>query len=134
MIHIVEEDDPEHEPLEPGEWVEEPEEKPAPAPVLTVAQRGALPSLEDLIKPRQDLVPHQRVFPLPRPASPNQQRDARAEGDAEIRSTVCVCCQLSCLCLLSSVLLLYIGACAVYVRTSMGVVWMQRRVSCMSVG
>lgn len=75
------EDDPEHEPLEPGEWVEQPEEKAAPALVLTVAQRGALPSLEDLIKPRQDLIPHQRVFPLPHPAGPSQQRHDRAEGD-----------------------------------------------------
>ena len=79
---MVQEDDPEHEPLEPGEWVDEPEEKPAPAPVLAVAARGALPSLEDLIKPRQDLVPHQRMFPLPRPASPSHDRHAGAEGNA----------------------------------------------------
>ena len=83
---MVEEDDEDHEPLEPGEWVEQPEQKPVVGPVLSVAERGALPSLEDLIKPRQDVSSQQRVFPLPRPT--RQQKRATAEG-----ASSALCCQ-----------------------------------------
>lgn len=84
VIHLVVEDDEDHEPLEPGEWVEEPEQKSAVGPVLSVAERGPLPSLEDLIKPRQDTSAQQRVFPLPRPTSPHQQKHANTEGSAAV--------------------------------------------------
>ena len=59
------EDDEAYEAPEPGEIVDEPEGKPVSGPVLSAPPPSPLPSLEALIQPRQDLVPQQRIFPLP---------------------------------------------------------------------
>ncbi|DBA89641.1 TPA: hypothetical protein ACH3X2_004535 [Trebouxia sp. C0005] len=65
VIHMKLEDDEEYEAPEPGEIVDEPEVKPVSGPVLSAPAPSPLPSLEALIRPRQDLVPQQRTFPLP---------------------------------------------------------------------
>ena len=78
------EDDETYEAPEPGEIVDEPEGKPAPAPVLSAPPPSPLPSLEALIKPRQDLVPQQRTFPLPSSATQGsgQRKDRGAFSHA----------------------------------------------------
>ena len=60
------EDDEDYEAPEPGEIVDQPEAKPASGPVLSAVPASPLPSLETLIRPRQDLVPQQRMFPIGR--------------------------------------------------------------------
>lgn len=82
VIHMKLEDDEEYEAPEPGEIVDEPEGKPVSGPVLSAPPPSPLPSLEALIRPRQDLVPQQRTFPLPfsvggKPASQSNDRGAK---------------------------------------------------------
>lgn len=79
VIHMKLEDDEEYEAPEPGEIVDEPEGKPVSGPVLSAPPPSPLPFLEALIRPRQDLVPEQRTFPLPfsvggKPASQSNDR------------------------------------------------------------
>ena len=92
VIHMKLEDDETYEAPEPGEIVDEPEGKPVSGPVLSAPPPSPLPSLETLIKPRQDLVPQQRTFPLP--SSAVEQSNKRSERGVCSRSRV-VCCILS---------------------------------------
>lgn len=75
------EDDETYEAPEPGEIVDEPEGKPVSGPVLSAPPPSPLPSLEALIKPRQDLVPQQRIFPLP--SSSTRQTSDQGKQQAE---------------------------------------------------
>lgn len=77
------EDDEGYEAPEPGEIVEEPEGKPVSGPVLSAPPPSPLPSLEALIRPRQDLVPQQRTFPLPSSAGAKQTQST-GRGSAEL--------------------------------------------------
>ena len=88
VIHMKLEDDETYEAPEPGEIVDEPEGKPVSGPVLSAPSPSPLPSLEALIKPRQDLVPQQRTFPLPSPAA--EQSSRRSERG------LCSCSYLGC--------------------------------------
>ncbi|KAL3159120.1 hypothetical protein ABBQ32_011114 [Trebouxia sp. C0010 RCD-2024] len=81
VIHMKLEDDETYEAPEPGEIVDEPEGKPVSGPVLNAPPPSPLPTLEALIKPRQDLVPQQRVFPLP--SSSTQQSNQRNDRGGE---------------------------------------------------
>lgn len=80
------EDDETYEAPEPGEIVDEPEGKPVSGPVLNAPPPSPLPTLEALIKPRQDLVPQQRVFPLP--SSSTQQSNQRNDRGKTASNTV----------------------------------------------
>lgn len=82
VIHMKLEDDETYEAPEPGEIVDEPEGKPMSGPVLSAPPPSPLPSLEALIKPRQDLVPQQRIFPLP--SSGAQQSSQAGERGMKI--------------------------------------------------
>lgn len=79
VIHMKLEDDEEYEAPEPGEIVDKPEEKAVSGPVLSAPPPSPLPSLEALIRPRQDLVYQQRVFPLSSSGDgkPSSQLNAR---------------------------------------------------------
>lgn len=77
------EDDEGYEAPEPGEIVDEPEGKPVSGPVLSAPPPSPLPSLEALIRPRQDLVPQQRTFPLPSSAGAKQTQ-ATGRGSARL--------------------------------------------------
>ncbi len=79
------EDDEAYEAPEPGEIVDEPEEKPMSGPVLSAPPPSPLPSLEALIRPRQDLVPQQRIFPLPNSAGAKQASQTADRGDAQVQ-------------------------------------------------
>ena len=77
------EDDEGYEAPEPGEIVDEPEGKPVSGPVLSAPPPSPLPSLEALIRPRQDLVPQQRTFPLPSSAGAKQTQST-GRGSARL--------------------------------------------------
>ncbi len=76
------EDDEEYEAPKPGEIVDAPEEKPMSGPVLSAPPPSPLPSLEALIRPRQDLVP-QHIFPLPNSAGAKQASQTADRGGAQ---------------------------------------------------
>ena len=78
------EDDEEYEAPEPGEIVDEPEGKPVSGPVLSAPPPSPLPSLEALIRPRQDLVPQQRTFPLPFSAAGKPASQSNDRGSANL--------------------------------------------------
>lgn len=78
------EDDEEYEAPEPGEIVKEPEGKPVSGPVLSAPPPSPLPSLEALIRPRQDLVPQQRTFPLPFSAGGKPASQFNDRGNANL--------------------------------------------------
>ena len=78
------EDDEEYEAPEPGEIVDEPEGKPVSGPVLSAPPPSPLPSLEALIRPRQDLVPQQRTFPLPFSAGGKPASQSNDRGNANL--------------------------------------------------
>ena len=79
------EDDEEYEAPEPGEIVDQPEAKPVSGPVLSAPPPSPLPSLEALIRPRQDMLPQQRMFPIGR-LDDNKQA---ARADTEGRTVLC---------------------------------------------
>ena len=79
------EDDETYEAPEPGEIVDEPEGKPVSGPVLSAPPPSPLPSLEALIQPRQDLVPQQRIFPVPSSGA-QQSSQSRERGKGTMHS------------------------------------------------
>lgn len=81
VIHMKLEDDEEYEAPEPGEIVDKPEEKAVSGPVLSAPPPSPLPSLEALIRPRQDLVYQQRVFPLSSSGDRKPSSQLNARGD-----------------------------------------------------
>ncbi len=87
VIHMKLEDDEEYEAPEPGEIVDEPEGKPVSGPVLSAPPPSPLPSLEALIRPRQDLVPQQRTFPLPFSAGGKPASQSNDRGNANLLNT-----------------------------------------------
>ncbi|DBA94232.1 TPA: hypothetical protein ACH3X1_001855 [Trebouxia sp. C0004] len=85
VIHMKLEDDEEYEAPEPGEIVDEPEGKPVSGPVLSAPPPSPLPSLEALIRPRQDLVPQQRTFPLPISVGGKPGSQSNDRGNANLQ-------------------------------------------------